>query len=336
MSLQTNKRQQFRPSTITLVLGLMIVASSILLSLSTGAVSIAFSDSMSCIFGNCNSNITQTIIFDLRLPRVLMALFAGAGLALAGGLLQSATNNALADPYLFGIVSGAGLGAVIYNVLGVDLGYFGMSVFAFIGAIVSVLLVLSVFSNKQFRRAEHLVLAGVAVSFMLAAATQFLLYVSEPMASNRIIFWLMGSVAQSQISAVIPVFVVVLVASFIVLLFHRHIDALLLGDEQAQSVGVNVERVRILLLTVSAAITAVVVASCGGIGFVGLMIPHIARKLGANSTLKLMLVSVFLGGVFLLWVDVLARTLINNQEIPLGIITSALGSVFFLMMLKRR
>ncbi|GAB2995401.1 FecCD family ABC transporter permease [Psychrosphaera aestuarii] len=317
-------------------IAIAILLFSVMFALSFGAVEVPVDQVISCLFQDCDSSINTMIVQELRLPRVLLALFAGAGLALSGAMLQNATNNALADPYLFGIVSGAGLGAIVYNLLGIELGSVGMTFFAFAGALISVLLVMSVVINKAFKRPEIIVLTGVAVSFMMAALSQFLLYVSEPLAANRIIFWLMGSVSFASFNSVYLVATVVTLSSVILWLMRSSIDALLLGDEQAKSIGVNVDAIRIILLLFSAAMTAVIVAFCGGIGFVGLMIPHIVRWFGFTRMSTLIPAVLITGGLLLLWVDVIARTSIENQEIPLGVITSACGSLFFLLILKKK
>ncbi|NQZ09877.1 MAG: iron ABC transporter permease, partial [Algicola sp.] len=147
---------------------------------------------------------------------------------------------------------------------------------------------------------------------------------------NRVMFWIMGSLARVEMANFYVIAPVVLLSLIIVIAYARQIDALLLGDETATTLGVNVDRLRLLMMGICAALTATIVAYCGGIGFVGLMIPHIVRRWLGVTTLPLILGSVFIGGSFILWVDVLARSAFANQEIPIGIITSAIGSVFFL------
>ena len=172
---------------------------------------------------------------------------------------------------------------------------------------------------------------------MLASVTQFILYFGEPFATNRVIFWLMGSLSRVDMSNFYVIGSVLLVTILTIIALHRQIDALLLGDESAASLGVNVEKLRLLMLGLCAALTATIVAYCGGIGFVGLMIPHIVRQLIGVTTLKLVLGSALIGGSFLIWVDIIARSALANAEIPIGIITSALGSLFFLfIMVKTR
>ncbi len=318
----------------TIFIGLIVItAFSVISALTFGPADISIKETFSCLTGNCANAINEMVIWQVRVPRILVGLVAGMGLACAGAILQNTTRNPLADPYLFGIVSGAGLGATIANIsLGEQLAI-ALPLAAFLGALFSVILV--VFVAKVLQRMEQLLLAGVAISFMLGSITQFILYLGEPFATNRVIFWLMGSLARVDISNFYVIASILLIALIIILTLHRQIDALLLGDESAASLGVNVERLRLIMLALCAAITATIVAYCGGIGFVGLMIPHIVRLLIGVTTLPLIIGSAFIGGCFLIWVDVIARTALTNAEVPIGIITSAIGSIFFLFIMYR-
>ena len=191
-------------------------------------------------------------------------------------------------------------------------------------------------TGKHVRKIESLLLAGVAVSFMLSALSQFILYMGDPFAANRVMFWLMGSLARVEMPHLYWIVPVLLVGLAIVVLLHRQLDAILLGDESAATLGINVTLVRVILLMVCAAITATIVAYCGGIGFVGLMIPHIVRRLFASTSLILVCGSALVGAIFMLWVDVLARTAVDGQEIPIGVITSIIGSLFFLTLMHKK
>ena len=319
----------------TLIGLLLFTIISSIAGLSFGPAQISNAQVFQCLLGHCNDQISQMVIWQVRVPRVLVALVAGMGLAIAGAILQNTTRNPLADPYLFGIVSGAGLGATIANLSLGDQLNIALPLAAFLGALFAIFIVILI--AKVLQRMEQLLLAGVAVSFMLASVTQFILYFGEPFATNRVIFWLMGSLSRVEMSNFYVIATVLLLTIFVITALHRQIDALLLGDESAASLGVNVERLRLLMLGLCAALTATIVAYCGGIGFVGLMIPHIVRQLIGVTTLKLVLGSALIGGSFLVWVDIIARSALANAEIPVGIITSALGSLFFLfIMVKTR
>jgi len=306
---------------------------SITIGLTFGAANVSIAQLFSCLVDQCDSNLIETIIWQIRIPRVLVGFVAGAGLACAGAILQNTTRNPLADPYLFGIVSGAGLGATIASMVFSEQFTIALPLAAFLGALLSITLVFLL--STIMNRSEQLLLAGVAISFMLGAVTQLLLYIGEPLASNRVLFWLMGSLAQVDMSQFYLITVVLLVSILIIFAYHQHIDALALGDETASTLGVNVTKLRLFMLAICAALTATIVAYCGGIAFVGLMIPHIVRYFFGSSTLKLIVGSTFIGGCFLIWVDIIARSAVTNLELPIGVITSVVGSLFFLIIMMQ-
>ena len=309
---------------------------SALISLGFGSADLSWQQIGQCFVAECQSNLHEMLLWQIRFPRVLVGFVAGMGLAVAGGILQNCTRNPLADPYLFGIVAGAGLGATIATLVLPDRLNLAVPLAAFLGALFAILLVIAVNSIHSRYNPEYLLLAGVAVSFMLGAFTNFLLYVGEPFASNRVMFWLMGSLARVNMQSFVSITPVVLIGITIILAMRRQLDALLISDESALSLGVNVVKVRISVLIICAALSATIVAHCGGIGFVGLMIPHIVRSLFGMTTSKLIVASALLGGCFLVSVDTLARSAIPDQEIPIGVITSAIGGCFFLILMHKR
>ena len=310
---------------------MLLTLLSLMAALTFGAANITPSQLFNCLFAQCDSQINTMIVWQIRLPRVLVGFVAGASLACAGAILQNITRNPLADPYLFGIVAGAGLGATIASIGFNEQLTIALPLAAFLGALFAVIIVFALANIMQ--KIEQLLLAGVAISFMLSAITQFMLYTSEPLAANRVLFWLMGSLARVEMQHFYLISLVMIIALIIIMAFHRQIDALALGDETASTLGVNVTKLRLLMLAICAALTAVIVAYCGGIAFIGLMIPHIVRQLVGSNTVRLLAGSVFLGGSFLIWVDVIARSAINNLELPIGIITSVIGSLFFLFVM---
>ena len=333
-----------------MLLCLLVIASPIG-ALFFGAADLSNTQLIRCITQGCQDPVNNMIFWEIRAPRVFVGFLVGAGLAVAGATLQNITRNGLADPYLFGVVSGAGLGASIATLLfdsklaeqiGLmqmfpDLSFsLALPFAAFLGALFSVFLV-QILASKTFgSKTEHMLLAGIAVSFMLSALSHFLLFLGEPFAANKVIFWLMGSLARVETWYAWVMLPIVVISVAILLLYGRHMDALLLGDENAKTLGVQVTRLRILSLAICAALTACIVSYCGGIGFVGLMIPHIVRSwLGVTSRV-VTIGCVLLGGCFMMWVDVLARVALPNQEIPIGIITAAIGSVFFLIVMSQK
>lgn len=326
---------------LSILLICLLAFTSIILSLIIGAVSISFYDVINSLFLEQESQAISQIIWQLRLPRTLMAFIAGAGLALSGLVLQTVTRNPLADPYLFGVSSGASFAVVLTMVMfNVDLyastyllSFTGLSVAAFIGSLVVIAIL--IFITRYQANLHTLVLAGVALSFMFSAFTSFLLYFSDPQAISAIMFWTLGSFTRTQLDGVLISAVIFMFMYLFIQSRHRQLNAMIMGDETALTVGVNPNRLRMLMLTLSALMTAVLVANCGGIGFVGLIIPHIVRYFHSQGSSWHYMIVALVGGIFMLWVDIISRLLIENQELPIGIITAAIGSLFFLTLLVR-
>lgn len=318
----------------------IILISLISISLWTGSVPFTSHELWQCVQQRCPSAMQDTVFWQIRVPRVLLAMVAGAGLALCGALLQSCTRNPLSDPYLFGIIAGAGLGVSLVTVgadwLAMDVQHFALPLAGFIGAMLAIGLGLTLSWRLGWQRLDVLVLSGVAVSFFLSAITSLLLYVADPFAANRVMFWLMGSLARADYQALQWITPMLLLTIGLMWACRRQLDALLLRDDSARSLGVAVTQLRIGLLLLCAALTAVIVAFCGGIAFVGLMIPHLVRRVTGPKTTGMLLGCSLAGAAFLLLVDTLARSLLPDQEIPIGIITSAFGSLFFMLFMFRR
>jgi iron complex transport system permease protein len=326
------KKLSFKTS---LLLISALVAFSLIASMGFGVVELGHKAVWQCITQTCEKSIYETILWEIRFPRVLLGFIAGFGLAIAGALMQNVTRNPLADPYLFGIVSGAGLGATLTQFLPTTVQVITLPIASFLGSLLAVGIILIVIYQNNWRRIEHLLLAGVAVSFLLSSLTSFILYSGEAFSTNRVIFWLMGSLARANSTALLWISPVIIVATIIAILLGRQLDALLLSDDSARTLGIKVERLRIITLILCAAITAVIVSYCGGIGFIGLMIPHMVRPFVGITSSKLFIAAGLVGGCFLVWVDVIARTALGGQEIPIGVITSAMGSLFFLALLRK-
>lgn len=281
----------------------------------------------------------DAIVWQVRLPRVLLGALVGAGLAVCGVALQAMVRNVLADPYLLGVNSGASSGAAAAILFGVGAGLFehALQVTAFLGALAASLLVLLVARTAGRVTSIRLLLSGVAVGYALYALTSFLIFASGSAEGARsVLFWLLGSLALAQWDAPLAVVAVVVVLTVALLgLWGRRLDALAVGDETAHTLGVRPERFRLLLLVVVALCVGVAVAAAGSIGFVGLVVPHLARRAVGGTHARVVPVAALMGAVLLVWADVLARTLFAPQEVPIGIITSLVGAPFLLLLIRR-
>jgi iron complex transport system permease protein len=279
----------------------------------------------------------QRIVLDLRLPRVVLGILTGAGLACVGVVLQAVTRNPLADPYLFGVSAGASVGAVIVIVhLGDVAGMVTLPIAAFAGAILSLFLVVSVAAGSGGLGRDRLVLAGVAVSFVLMAATNFLIFSGDQRAAHSVLFWTMGGLGLAQWSLLPLPAIVVALGLILAQLAARRLDALTLGDQAAASLGIDIVRLRLSLFALCALLTGTLVALAGSIGFVGLMIPHAVRGLIGGRHAALLPLAALMGALLVTTVDILARTLLAPQELPIGIITGAVGGLFFVWLMRLR
>lgn len=280
----------------------------------------------------------ETVVWQLRLPRVLLAGLVGGGLALAGVVFQGVFRNPLADPYLIGTASGAGFGAVLVMSAGASvpvLASLGAPVVAFACSLVTVLLVVFLARVDSALPTVRLVLAGVVISSLFTAGTSFLLVAAREQAGG-ILAWLLGGFAFSTWRQVGLLAAVTLPALALVGAFSRALDLLQLGEEGASLLGLGVERTKLLLLGVATLVTASAVSVAGIIGFVGLIVPHAARLAIGRPHARLLPVAALWGAGFLILADLLARQVIAPVEIPVGIVTALVGGPFFLWLLRRR
>jgi iron complex transport system permease protein len=282
------------------------------------------------------------IVWLIRFPRVLLALFVGAGLAAVGVAMQAVVRNPLADPYILGVSSGASVGAVVVLGFGwlAALGVYAVSVGAFLGALATFIAVFILAQTGGGRLLpSRLILSGVACAYVFSGVTSLITLTSDNRELARsLLTWLLGSVAGADwVDLTLPVAVLVIGSGYL-LLQSRALNALLMGDETAATLGVNVSRIRRTLFFVMSIVTGVMVAVSGAIGFVGLMIPHMVRMVIGTDHRRVLPVSLVVGSIFLIWVDVAARTVFAPVELPVGVITSVLGGPFFiwLMYVQRR
>lgn len=272
------------------------------------------------------------------MPRVILAGVVGAALAVAGATYQGLFRNPLADPYLIGVAQGAALGAVIGFLLPVSLTGFGIStvpLMAFAGALLSVAVVYMLARVGKTLPVTTLILAGVALGALLGAIVAYLAITSGQMLQG-IMFWLTGSFSLSQWSEVQVVIPIVIIGSVVIMLFSRSLNIMQLDEAQAQQLGINVESLKIILLTAATLVTAAAVSFVGIIGFVGIIIPHAVRLIWGPDYRFLLPLSIFSGAIFLILADIVARTIAMPSEIPIGVVTAICGAPFFLYLLKRR
>ncbi|WP_417702843.1 FecCD family ABC transporter permease [Pseudomonas sp.] len=279
----------------------------------------------------------DSIVWQLRAPRVLLGALVGAGLALVGTALQAVTRNPLADPHLLGVSSGAAFGAVLVVLyLGEFAGLLSLPLAAFAGALASMLLVLAIASRGGRLESDRLLLAGVAVSFVMMAASNLLLYLGNPHAASSVLFWMLGGLGLARWELLWLPAMCLLLALLVLLGLGRALNALMAGEQSAVSLGLEPRRVRLLVFVVASLLTGVLVSLSGAIGFVGLMLPHVARFLVGAEHRRVLPVAALLGALLLIWVDVAARTWLAPQDLPIGIVTAAIGGVFFVLLLRRR
>ena len=336
-----NNKTKFRTH---IVAGLIILVFSISAGVSLGAISIPFSTVWGVVINNMVSELIdidwskgrEAIVWDIRLPRTILACFVGAGLALVGASLQAVTRNPLADPHLLGISAGAAFGAILALLhTGLFLGLITIPLFAFVGALAAMLLVLAVSQFASATSADKLILAGVAVSFIVMSLANMLIFLGDPRATHTVVFWMLGGLGLAQWDQLIyPLLIFVLCGGY--LWFNAsNLNAMTVGDETASTLGISVARFRLIVFVVGALITGVMVAFSGMIGFVGLMIPHIARLFVGGDYARVLPASALLGAIFLIWADILARTIMAPDDMPIGIVTGLIGGSFFIWLLRR-
>jgi len=279
----------------------------------------------------------ETIILNLRLPRIILSMFAGFGLAYSGVVYQGVFRNPMAEPYLLGVSSGAALGATIASIFPISIRMFGfsyVSMLAFLGAITVLYVIFMITKSRDTKSMNVLLLAGLAINYFVSSIISLFMMFNQDNIAN-IFFWTMGSFKTATYEKILVVAIVVIVTIVFTYPMHRNLDIMLLGDEQALSLGVEVAVIKKRLLIATSLMAAVIVASCGIIGFVGLIIPHLVRLIVGPSHKKLLIHSTLIGGIFLILSDTMARSLLDNKEISVGIITAIFGVPFFIWMLLK-
>ena len=319
---------QFQPFRLLLAASLLAFT-AILGSLLSGSVDLSFSDLMSYVLGDL-PDLQRQVLEDIRLPRTLAAFVTGAALALAGVLMQVLLRNPLADPYILGLSGGAAVGALASIMLG--LGGWWLSGTAFVGALISVGVVFGIASRAGSWSTTHLLLTGVVVSAGWGALINLMLSTSASASVQGMLFWLMGDLSQSSVGpAQIGVLVV---GAALAMRAARSLNVLVRGDLAAASLGVDIKRLRLSLFFGASLLTVIAVTTAGSVGFVGLVVPHMLRLIGARDHRVLIPFSLLTGGTFLVVADTLARTLLAPQQLPVGVITALIGVPSFIAILR--
>ncbi len=326
---------------LTLVLGAVVLAALILASTILGTTQIPAIEAWNAILlgtGLVDGEMTplHRIVFELRLPRAMFAAVIGAGLGVVGVVLQTTTRNDLADPFLFGLSSGAAAGAVfVITVTGDVLGFWTLPLAAFSGGIVASLIVLALAHGLRTSAPEKLILAGLAVSFLFAAITNYLIFAGDSRAAHSVVFWMLGGLGLARWETFPLVCLGFVFILALTLYRSRWLDALLTGDLTASTLGVPVTRLRFSMFFAAALATAVFVSVAGVIGFIGLMVPHIARGIVGPLHKDLLPIAAMVGAALLTGSDIVSRLLLAPQELPVGIVTTSTGAVFVFLLLFR-
>ena len=330
---------RFFPLMLILLIGVLAVSAAFAVAI--GTVPVPLGDVVAVTWAhlapgdNEHSLLYNQIVWDFRTPRVLLAGVCGAGLSIAGVCLQALVRNPLADPYLLGISSGASVGAVLAlsfaSAVTAGLGVAGA---AFAGAMVSVALVVGLAQRAGRVAPGRLILAGVAVGYLGAAVTSYIQLQANPTELRGIMFWLLGSVAGASWTDLPAPAVALLLCLLWLVIDGRRLNALTMGETSAAGLGIDVNRLRLSLLAAASLLTATIVSVAGGIGFVGLLVPHAVRLLVGPDHRRVVPVSLLVGAIFLILVDLLSRTLDRPNEMPIGIFTAVLGAPFFLWLLR--
>ncbi|MBM7413445.1 MULTISPECIES: iron ABC transporter permease [Nocardiaceae] len=329
--------RRFRVLVAVLGCAVLLIAAA---SVSVGAVTVGLGDVWGSVGRHLGvlewstATVTDQIVWSVRVPRTILAIVVGAGLAIAGVVIQVVVRNPLGDPYLIGIVPGASLGAVVVIVLGGGvLGGLSLSAAAFLGGLAAFALVFALARRGGQWPPTRVVLAGVAVGYLVSSFTFFFQTIATPNQAQRVLFWSLGSVAGASWGSLLLPTIVIVGATTWLVLASAPLNALASGTDLGYSLGIDVARFQILLMVVVSILTGCIVAEVGGIGFVGLVIPHIARLLVGADHRRVVLTATLLGACFLPLSDIAARVLRAPAELPIGVVTSAIGAPFFLYLL---
>ena len=301
-----------------------------------GTVIITWAQLKDTVFGLSVSDQTNIILLQVRLPRLLLAALTGATLSLTGAVFQALLRNPLADPYILGISGGSALGAVIAMGFGLHLlliGFQIVPIFSICGALLTILFVYNFSRIGNYLPTQTMLLAGISLQAMLSALILFLQTLLDPLQLMQVFTWLMGNIPTPEYRNLLWIFLYVVLAIGVILPQARHLNALTLGELDAQIVGIDVERLKKILFFACSLLTGSIVALTGLIGFVGIIVPHLLRLTIGPDHRRLLPACVIFGSIFMVVADTLARVLLSPTEIPVGVITALIGGPFFLFLL---
>jgi iron complex transport system permease protein len=332
-----DRRSPLTPRRLTIILGILTVflAAASLLALSVGSVAVPFR----AVIGSCTGlspvdSMERLIVIDIRLPRVLLAFLVGAGLSVAGAVLQALLRNPLAEPYILGISSGGTMGTILAIALASGIGHFVAPAASFAGSALVMLLVYALAHRRGQLEPYTLLLAGVMVGAFFNALVLLTVAMFNQELRNAFL-WLMGNLSGASMDALLIAGPLTLLATIPAFMYSRQYNLIATGDETALQLGVDVRALRRRSYAIASVITGAVVSVSGVVGFVGLIIPHVTRMIFGPDHRLLLPASFLLGGTFLILADTLARTIIAPAEIPVGAVTAVIGAPVFIYLLRR-
>jgi len=331
--------------TLMTALGVSILLISLSVAIAVGAVSVSLNTVWGVLINKLSPDTMaatwskghEAIVWNIRFPRALLSMMVGAGLAVVGASLQAVTRNPLADPHLLGISAGGAFGAILALLhTGLFIGLLTVPLLAFLGALGATIIVLGVSRLTVATSADRLVLAGVAVSFIIMAGANILIFLGDPRATHTVVFWMLGGLGFAHWNQLIYPLTILITCSIWLFSQRTILNAMTIGDETASTLGIRVARFRLQVFVICALITGVMVAFSGMIGFIGLMVPHIARMLVGGDYVRVLPMSALIGAIALLWADIAARTMMSPEDIPIGIVTGLVGGIFFVWLLRQK
>ncbi len=327
-------RLTFTKLLISVLIGIAILIVTMLVCSLVGTKTISIKNLLSPNL----STIDAEIFYKIRLPKILLASIVGAALAVSGAVLQAILKNPLADPYILGISSGAGVGAMFASVTGLQFVFLGKSpiaIFAFIGAFATVWLVWTIGSLADKRSSNGLLLTGVVINTFFSAITMFMIAIAKSLTVHSTMIWLMGNISPENSTTITTMAILTVIATAVLIRLGPSLNLISFSSAQAKTIGIDVSRVRFLAFLITAFITSIAVSLSGLIGFVGLIVPHAVRLVWGADHRKLLPITAIAGAIFMVIADTVARTIVSPAQLPVGVLTALIGGPFFIVLLIR-